>query len=85
MDSIIKPNTALYHFMQWAFFPVVLVATPWLLFVLISAGGSVAITTYVVAVAVGLVFWLAEWLMPCLLYTSPSPRDQRGSRMPSSA
>ena len=24
-------------------------------------------------------------LMGCLLYTSPSPRDQRGSRMPSSA
>ena len=24
-------------------------------------------------------------LMCCLLYTSPSPRDQRGSRMPSSA
>ena len=24
-------------------------------------------------------------LEPCLLYTSPSPRDQRGSRMPSSA
>ena len=24
-------------------------------------------------------------LLPCLLYTSPSPRDQRGSRMPSSA
>ena len=24
-------------------------------------------------------------LMDCLLYTSPSPRDQRGSRMPSSA
>ena len=23
--------------------------------------------------------------MTCLLYTSPSPRDQRGSRMPSSA
>ena len=22
---------------------------------------------------------------PCLLYTSPSPRDQRGSRIPSSA
>ena len=29
---------------------------------------------------------LAEQLnCPCLLYTSPSPRDQRGSRMPSSA
>ena len=25
------------------------------------------------------------WLCGCLLYTSPSPRDQRGSRMPSSA
>ena len=25
------------------------------------------------------------WFVPCLLYTSPSPRDQRGSRMPSSA
>ena len=24
-------------------------------------------------------------LLTCLLYTSPSPRDQRGSRMPSSA
>ena len=24
-------------------------------------------------------------LQACLLYTSPSPRDQRGSRMPSSA
>ena len=27
----------------------------------------------------------AERGIPCLLYTSPSPRDQRGSRMPSSA
>ena len=25
------------------------------------------------------------WIGCCLLYTSPSPRDQRGSRMPSSA
>ena len=25
------------------------------------------------------------WCQVCLLYTSPSPRDQRGSRMPSSA
>ena len=37
--------------------------------------------------------WAYNWsqagcsvlLEPCLLYTSPSPRDQRGSRMPSSA
>ena len=26
-----------------------------------------------------------ELYYDCLLYTSPSPRDQRGSRMPSSA
>ena len=25
------------------------------------------------------------WPVTCLLYTSPSPRDQRGCRMPSSA
>ena len=28
--------------------------------------------------------WGRKYLL-CLLYTSPSPRDQRGSRMPSSA
>ena len=29
--------------------------------------------------------WIATGSNNCLLYTSPSPRDQRGSRMPSSA
>ena len=29
--------------------------------------------------------WWIEPLTACLLYTSPRPRDQRGSRMPSSA
>ena len=28
---------------------------------------------------------MMRWDETCLLYTSPSPRDQRGSRMPSSA
>ena len=28
---------------------------------------------------------LQQLIQTCLLYTSPSPRDQRGSRMPSSA
>ena len=28
---------------------------------------------------------LIDQVFHCLLYTSPSPRDQRGSRMPSSA
>ena len=32
-----------------------------------------------------LLFIFATIGMTCLLYTSPSPRDQRGSRMPSSA
>ena len=30
-------------------------------------------------------FFECVWVRACLLYTSPSPRDQRGSRMPSSA
>ena len=29
--------------------------------------------------------WSLVYYIDCLLYTSPSPRDQRGSRMPSSA
>ena len=39
------------------------------------------------AIAVGstLAMQNDEYILPCLLYTSPSPRDQRGSRMPSSA
>ena len=36
----------------------------------------------VLAFSVGRQFWR---LWVCLLYTSPSPRDQRGYRMPSSA
>ena len=34
---------------------------------------------------VKLVYVTPDFHNPCLLYTSPSPRDQRGSRMPSSA
>ena len=29
-------------------------------------------------------FEMFSWIGDCLLYTSPSPRDQRGSRFPSS-
>ena len=40
-----------------------------------------------IAVVLGMVAALLLWGLAetCLLYTSPSPRDQRGSRMPSSA
>ena len=37
------------------------------------------------AKSVGLLSKVGALLTDCLLYTSPSPRDQRGSRMPSSA
>ena len=35
--------------------------------------------------SVGLLFWSADPICDCLLYTSPSPRDGLLSRMPSSA
>ena len=35
--------------------------------------------------SLGIKLEIASWRNICLLYTSPSPRDQRGSRMPSSA
>ena len=47
--------------------------------------------TVFAAVVYGLWFYLAPasyfslMMMPCLLYTSPSPRDLSTSRMPSSA
>ena len=37
------------------------------------------------ALAMAVIILISHWLYCCLLYTSPSPRDQRGSRMPSSA
>ena len=49
---------------------------------------------YTSAVGLRLAFFLSQGVLSsrvsgssdiCLLYTSPSPRDQRGSRMPSSA
>ena len=42
---------------------------------------------YVAYVGIGNNFlgYFCDLITICLLYTSPSPRDQRGSRMPSSA
>ena len=34
---------------------------------------------------IDILLWGAETISTCLLYTSPSPRDKRQSRMPSSA
>ena len=65
------------------------------LLILIALGGSAVLGSYVLALVgtpelrSGLWGGLPESLKGaytvCLLYTSPSPRDQRGSRMPSSA
>ena len=45
--------------------------------------------TFIIAEALGpsskKLIYMYEGSRICLLYTSPSPRDQRGSRMPSSA
>ena len=45
--------------------------------------GQIQIDTDVIALYAGTT--AVECFGICLLYTSPSPRDQRGSRMPSSA
>ena len=44
-----------------------------------------AIASVIYALSVPNQYKATALLAPCLLYTSPSPRDQRGSRMPSSA
>ena len=46
--------------------------------------GRVATTAGIVLLQIGCLVGYAN-ILTCLLYTSPSPRDQRGSRMPSSA
>ena len=42
-------------------------------------------TPHKLIIATGVIGLIAGCIVTCLLYTSPSPRDQRGSRMPSSA
>ena len=46
---------------------------------------TVGFTTNMAAISIVTVHLVAALISCCLLYTSPSPRDQRGSRMPSSA
>ena len=46
---------------------------------------TVLALSFVLGPQLGLLGLTGTFLCTCLLYTSPSPRDQRGSRMPSSA
>ena len=48
-------------------------------------GADLAMVDVALDVVHLLVSMKSERINTCLLYTSPSPRDQRGSRMPSSA
>ena len=49
--------------------------------------GLVSNTIFLISFGLASALWMAIAVrfLACLLYTSPSPRDQRGSRMPSSA
>ena len=52
----------------------------------VDSDGDIAVaTTWERKVKDGVTVAEIEQAFTCLLYTSPSPRDQRGSRMPSSA
>ena len=54
--------------------------------VVVVEGAIVAlVVALVAATVVGANVVVVVVVLGCLLYTSPSPRDQRGSRMPSSA
>ena len=67
----------------------------WLKISLLSFGGPAGQIAVMHRLLVDELKWVSErrfldalnfcMLLPCLLYTSPSPRDKRQSRMPSSA
>ena len=48
-------------------------------------GLTIGSTYALIAIGYTMVYGIIGMINFCLLYTSPSPRDQRGSRMPSSA
>ena len=64
MQNDITDKGLIYKLAQWGFFPTVLIGTPSCIYWLIEAGYSIPVATYVTVVALGMVYWLAEWLMP---------------------
>ena len=52
---------------------------------ILNESSSLALSIYSPENLASLLEDKVEMTRACLLYTSPSPRDQRGSRMPSSA
>lgn len=59
-----KTITIMKNLAQWSLFPVALVGTPSLMYVLIEMEFSVPVATYSAIVALGLYYILAEWLLP---------------------
>ena len=55
------------------------------LYAVMSLGVAFVIITGGIDLSIGSVVGLVAVVLSCLLYTSPSPRDKRQSRMPSSA
>ena len=47
--------------------------------------GSTLVVWVIFLPILGILGGIVSWMLPCLLYTSPSPRDRSQSRMPSSA
>ena len=64
MDTATKVNSPLYTLAQWSVFPAFLFATPLAIYLMLQAGYSVVVATYLVIVAVGILFHLFEHLMP---------------------
>ena len=61
------------------------VSSDWVFEIGLTPNRSDATSHYGVAKDISAYLKINEQNGTCLLYTSPSPRDQRGSRMPSSA
>ena len=56
----------------------------WNAWLFLLVPGVLFVVFMALPIVIALVLSLTDYAI-CLLYTSPSPRDQRGSRMPSSA
>ena len=62
-----------------------LAAPAWAVDVQMGSNGNLVFDPAEVTISAGETVHFVNNMLPCLLYTSPSPRDAHESRMPSSA